>query len=115
MRRAQNTPAIVNAGFLVKISQDIVEECRIVFGAINSDFIHASKTETLIIGKKLYDNDILKMIYKSLDDELECTYIPPQPVPLYRKNLAISLFYKVKSHISNLKYSKLKILYYSSF
>lgn len=95
MRRAQNTPAIVNAGFLVKISNDLVDECRIVFGAINPNFVHASQTETLLKGKKLYSNDTLQKAYKSLDDELLCDNIPPNPMPEYRKKLAISLFYKV--------------------
>lgn len=99
MPRAQNAHAIVNAGFLVKLKNNTVDECRIVYGGINPGFIHATQTEALLKTQKLYDNSTLMKIYKSLDKELICDYVLPDPTPEYRKNLAISLFYKVKYKI----------------
>lgn len=96
MLRAQNAHAIVNAGFLVKITSDSVEECRIVYGGINPSFVRASNTESLLLRQKLYDNNTLQKVYKSLDEEIVPNDSPPDPTPEYRKNLAIALFYKVK-------------------
>lgn len=95
MPRAQNAHAIINAGFLFKIANDNVEECRIVYGGVNPKFIHATQTEAFLQGRKLYDNGILQKAYEYLDQEVVCDYIPPDATPTYRKNLAISLFYKV--------------------
>lgn len=98
MPRAQNAHAIVNAGFLVKLTNDLVEECRIVYGGINPSFIRANKTEAILLKKKLYDNNTLMTVFNSLKQEVICDYVLPDPTPQYRQNLAISLFYKVKSN-----------------
>lgn len=100
MPRAQNAHAIVNAGFLMKIKSNFVEECRLVYGGINPKFIRARDTETILAGKSLYVNGTLQRVYRSLDRELIANYSPPDPKPEYRKQLAISLFYKVKTSIS---------------
>lgn len=98
MPRSQNAHAIVNAGFLMKLNSNLVEECRIVYGGINPNFIRAEGTEKLLKGQKLYDNATLLKAYKCLDQELIPSDSPPDPKPEYRKNLAISLFYKVKNN-----------------
>lgn len=101
MPRSQNAHAMVNAGFLVKIDSNLVEECRIVYGGINPKFVRAQATESILQGQTLYDNDTLQQVYKSLDQELIANYSPPEPTPEYRKKLGISLFYKVRhNHLS---------------
>ncbi|XP_044734075.1 xanthine dehydrogenase-like [Chrysoperla carnea] len=96
MPRAQNTHAIVNSGFCIKLADDKnkVLDATIVYGAINEDFVHASETEKLLVGRNLYDNDTIQAVCKSLDKELKCDISPPDPVPEARKQLAINLFYK---------------------
>lgn len=97
MPRAQNTHAIVNSGFCIKLADDKnkVLDATIVYGAINTDFVHASETEKLLVGRNLYDNDTIQAVCKCLDKELKCDIAPPDPVPEARKQLAINLFYKV--------------------
>lgn len=80
----------------MRISNNVASECRIVYGGINPNFIRASKTEALLEGQNLYDNATLKNVFQSLDEEIICDYVLPDDTPEYRKNLAISLFYKVR-------------------
>lgn len=95
MPRTQNAHAMVNAGFLVQIKNNLVKSARIVYGGINPTFIHASATEKLLKGQKLYDNVTLAKVFESLDKEIIPDHILPDPSPEFRRNLAISLFYKV--------------------
>ncbi|CAH1997045.1 unnamed protein product [Acanthoscelides obtectus] len=95
MPRAQNAHADVNAGFLFKLSPNyVVESPRIVFGGISATFVHASKTEELFKGKKLFDNKVLQQAFESLNKEIQPTWELPDATPTYRKYLAIALFYK---------------------
>ncbi|KAG5869882.1 hypothetical protein JTB14_025532, partial [Gonioctena quinquepunctata] len=95
MPRAQNAHALVNAGFLFKLSEKYeVEEARIVFGGISSEFIHATNTETYLIGKMLFDNKVLQTAFATLDGEIIPEYEPPDSQAEFRKQLAVSLFYK---------------------
>lgn len=99
MPRAQNAHAIVNAAFLfefeTKNSKKTVRSCRICYGGINPKFIHAEKTESLLNGiDNLYTNETLKKVIKSLQDELDPDSVLTEASPEYRKNLAISLFYR---------------------
>ncbi|CAG9861069.1 unnamed protein product [Phyllotreta striolata] len=94
MPRTQNAHAMVNAGFLVQLQNGIVQKARIVYGGIDSTFVHASLTEKIIKGKNLYDNANLQIIFNSLNNEIIPEDTPPDPTPDFRRNLAISLFYK---------------------
>nr|CAI5857536.1 unnamed protein product [Callosobruchus analis] len=95
MPRAQNAHADVNAGFLFKLTSDyVVESATIVYGGISARFIHASKTEELLKGKTLFDNNTLAQAYQLLDTEIQPTWELPEATPTYRKSLAIALFYK---------------------
>nr|CAI5836488.1 unnamed protein product [Callosobruchus analis] len=95
MPRAQNAHADVNACFLFKLSPNhVVESPRIVFGGISATFVHASKTEELLKGKRLFDNKVLQQAFESLNKEIEPTWELPDATPTYRKHLAIALFYK---------------------
>ncbi|XP_063625275.1 xanthine dehydrogenase/oxidase-like [Cydia splendana] len=95
MPRAQSAHAIVNAAFLYRLdSSSTVKEARIVFGAINPTFVHASKTETFLRGKKLFTNKTLQDSIEVLKTELVVEENPPEPSAKYRNKLAINLFYK---------------------
>ncbi|XP_018569700.1 probable aldehyde oxidase gad-3 [Anoplophora glabripennis] len=100
MARAQNTHALVNAGFLFQLQNQNVVSARIVYGAINPEFVHATKTENYLKGKHLFDNNVLQGAYQSLDDELHPDYVLPDSKPEFRKLLAISLFYKYVLNIA---------------
>lgn len=96
MIRAQNTHAMVNAGFLIQLDRNsVVSSATIVYGAINPNFVHAKAAEQYLVGKKLFDNGTLQGTFKELDQELKPDYVPPDPKPEFRKQLAIALFYKV--------------------
>lgn len=94
MKRAQNAHAIINAGFLIKFKKNVVDKCTIVFGGVNSTFIHASKTEKLIKGKVLFDNKNLQSFFAKLQSEIKPDNTMPDPSPEFRRKLCISLFYK---------------------
>lgn len=111
MPRAQNAHAMVNAGFLFKLNSGVVQSARIVYGGINPQFVHATKTEKLIKGQQLFDNQVLQSIFKSLDAELDPDWVLPDPKPAFRKKLAINLFYKVNSK----KYNKTYLFYHIKF
>lgn len=96
MMRAQNTHAIVNAGFFIRSGlQDKILKAIIVYGNINSHFVHAANTENFLTNKNLFDNDTLQGAFASLDSELVAEDAAPDPSPKSRKGIAISLFYKV--------------------
>ncbi|XP_055607410.1 uncharacterized protein LOC129755104 [Uranotaenia lowii] len=96
MPRAQNAHAYVNGAFLVKMNaaMNSVESARICFGGINPNFTHAEATEKLLVGKNLFDNATLQAAFSSLKDEVDPDWVLPDASDKYRKNLAISLFYK---------------------
>lgn len=97
MPRSQNAHAVVNAGFMFKFKRDsnVLEKVTLIFGSISASFIHASKTEALLIGKDLFTNETLQAALKTLYDEILPEEAPPEPSAAFRKMLAVSLFYKV--------------------
>lgn len=96
MPRAQNAHAYVNAGFLVEFESKSskVRSIRICFGGINDQFVHATKTESALTGLDLYAADTLKIAVQSLTGELQPDWKLPDADPKFRRNLAVSLFYK---------------------
>ncbi|XP_050685719.1 uncharacterized protein LOC126980172 isoform X2 [Leptidea sinapis] len=95
MARAQNTHAIVNAGFLFKVkNNNIVETSNIVFGNIAPSFVHASDTENMLVGQELFKEETLRAALMKLKQELVPEDSPPEPSGECRKNLALGLFYK---------------------
>ncbi|XP_023954191.2 xanthine dehydrogenase-like [Bicyclus anynana] len=96
MPRAQNSHAIVNAGFLFKFhhNSQLLESATLVYGGISKIFIHASTTEAMLIGRDPFTNETLQLVLKSLQEEILPIENPPEPSAEYRKMLAISLYYK---------------------
>ncbi|XP_063538292.1 xanthine dehydrogenase/oxidase-like [Cydia strobilella] len=96
MPRSQNAHAIVNAGFLFRFRQNsqLLEKVTIVYGSISPTFIHASKTETVLVGKDLYNNDTLQLAVKTLFDEIIPEEALPEPSSAFRRMLAVALYYK---------------------
>ncbi|KAJ6635263.1 Xanthine dehydrogenase [Pseudolycoriella hygida] len=98
MPRAQNSHAYVNAGFLFKFVKGTVSCARLCFGGISPEFVHADKTEQLLIGKNLYENETLQTALHSITSEMNPDWVLPDAIPEYRRNLAAALFYKFVLH-----------------
>lgn len=94
MPRAQNSHAYVNAAFLIKLIEGIVDSARICYGGIAPSFYHATKTESNLLNKELHCNETLQSALKSLEDEIKPDWNLPDASPDYRKQLAHGLFYK---------------------
>ena len=96
MPRAQNAHAYVNAGFFLELNEQktSIVSARICFGGIDPKFIHAEKTEAALVGKDPFDNATIQNALNVLKDELKPDWVLPDASPEYRKNLALSLFYK---------------------
>lgn len=96
MPRAQNAHAHVNAGFLFKLDGGgkVLEKPNIIFGGINPEFLHATKTENLMTGKSVLDKQVLKTALQTLHDELHPDHVLPDYSPEFRRTLAEGLFYK---------------------
>ena len=103
MPRSTNAHAYVNAGFLALVDVDnnykIEGKPTVVFGGINSTFIHARETEEFLMGRNMNDHEVFIEALTILATELEPDFDPVLASPVYRKQLAMGLFYKV--HISN--------------
>lgn len=90
---------MLNAGFLFEFEtsgvKKSVKSCRICYGGINPNFIHAEETESLLTGvEDFYTNECIQRAVSSLQHELNPDAVLPDPSPEYRKRLAISLFYR---------------------
>lgn len=99
MPRSQNAHAVVNAGFLFKFKQNsnFLERATIVYGSISPTFIHATKTEQVLVGKDPYTDETLQLALRTLYGEINPVEAPPEPSAAYRKMLAVSLYYKVRN------------------
>ncbi|KAG7302262.1 hypothetical protein JYU34_013757 [Plutella xylostella] len=96
MPRHQNALAIVNAAFMLKLSDggSEIEAASITYGNIRPDFYHASYTEEFLKGKDAFDNKTVQGAIKLLNHEIQPDDCPPEACPAARKKLAIGLFYK---------------------
>uniref|UniRef100_A0A182PHL5 Indole-3-acetaldehyde oxidase n=1 Tax=Anopheles epiroticus TaxID=199890 RepID=A0A182PHL5_9DIPT len=93
---AQNSRAYVNAAFLLKLcpEQKLCTAITICYGGINPSFVHASQTESFLTGKSLFTDGILSQTLTVLERELKPDWVLPDASPSYRKQLALSLFYR---------------------
>ena len=96
MPRAQNAHAHVNAGFLFKLDRTgkVLTNPNIIIGGIHKDFLHASKTESFLVGKSIFNKDVAKQAIEKLNSELEPDHVLPDYSPKFRKTLAMGLFLK---------------------
>lgn len=99
MPRHQNAHAQVNAGFLYDLDDNdnqTVVSARIIYGGLSGKFVHARHTETYLVGKKLFNDNVLQKALHILNDEIIAEELPAEPSAEFRKKLALSLFYKVR-------------------
>ncbi|CAH4031683.1 unnamed protein product [Pieris brassicae] len=107
MSRSQNSLAEVNAAYLYEVDvkdEKTIISARIVYGGLSKDFTHADNTELFLIGKNVFDNDVLQKALNLLDKELIVEEIQVKLKPEYRKKAALGLFYKSLLNIIPPKY-----------
>lgn len=86
----------MNAAFLVEHDGNFtVRSARICYGGIHPRFVHARSTEAYLASKNLIDNTTLQGALDKLNEEVQPNWVLPDASPTFRKNLALSLFYKV--------------------
>uniref|UniRef100_A0A4Y0BMF0 FAD-binding PCMH-type domain-containing protein n=1 Tax=Anopheles funestus TaxID=62324 RepID=A0A4Y0BMF0_ANOFN len=113
MPRAQNSHAYVNGAFLIKLEGSNIVSSNICFGGIDPHFTHALKTEEFLKGKNLTTNETVQGALKILTSELNPDWVLPDAAPEYRKNLALSLFYKFALNVSSVMNATVKTEYKS--
>lgn len=96
MNRAQNANGYLNAAFLLQFNEnkDSVISAKICYGGVSQDFTHAEKAEKFLVGKNIYNNDVLQQVCSKIHAEVQPEVKLPPASDEYRKNLAVSLFYK---------------------
>ena len=99
MPRSSNAHAYVNAGFLATVDVEknygIVGKPSIVYGGISASLSHATRTEQFLQGKKMTDHDMFMAALAILETEIVPDIDPVLSSEEYRKQLGLSLFYKV--------------------
>lgn len=93
--RTQNAHAYVNGSFLFKMSNiSTINSARICFGGINSNFVHATKTENFLKDKDISNDNTIQETFKILLSELNPDWILPDASPIFRKYVGCGLLYK---------------------
>jgi xanthine dehydrogenase/oxidase len=99
MPRSSNAHAYVNAGFLGLVDGAdhfrLVGRPSLVFGGISAGLVHATATEAFLQDRPMDDHGIFLEALAILAEELVPEEDPVLASPLYRKQLAMGLFYKV--------------------
>ncbi|CAH2108385.1 unnamed protein product [Euphydryas editha] len=109
-RRREDDISIVTAAFNVKIDkQQIVEEIKLCFGGMGPTTLFALKTSDSL--KNLtWNEDMVNVAFKSLNNELMLDNSVPGGMPEYRKSLCLSLFFRFYMYVLNeIKFDELKI------
>jgi xanthine dehydrogenase/oxidase len=70
----------------------IVAEISAIYSTFQ--FVHAAEAEKMIVGFNIFDNQNLQSVLNKLSSEINPDWVLPDASSEYRKNLALSLFYK---------------------
>ncbi|XP_047534257.1 xanthine dehydrogenase 1-like [Vanessa atalanta] len=95
MARAQNTHAIVNAGFNFHVDKNKkILTSNIVYGSISPTYNHARNVENILKGQPLFSDETLRMALVKLQEDIVPLDDPSEPSPFCKKAIALGLFYK---------------------
>lgn len=99
--RAQNAITYMNAGFLLEIypGSGRIVSSKIVYGGVNSLFIHATSVEKFINAKDLFNNETIQSVVGIIDSDFIFDDSLPNSSVEFRRHLAKGLFYKVLENI----------------
>ncbi|KAK3874524.1 hypothetical protein Pcinc_020543 [Petrolisthes cinctipes] len=96
--RAVNAHAYVNAVFRLEVDPNdtftITSRPTILYGGINPQFVHASKTEDFLTGRSLSEPDLVVRACEVLKTEVFPDSQPEDASPQYRASLTQSLLFK---------------------
>uniref|UniRef100_A0A182QKS2 FAD-binding PCMH-type domain-containing protein n=1 Tax=Anopheles farauti TaxID=69004 RepID=A0A182QKS2_9DIPT len=113
MPRAQNAHAYVNATFLFQFQQSQVRTASICYGGITPGFTHAVQLESFLPGKDIFEQSVFQAALEMLDQTIVPNSVLPDAAPAYRKQLAVTLFYRAILSISQERSIPLNPLYTS--
>uniref|UniRef100_A0A240PM44 FAD-binding PCMH-type domain-containing protein n=1 Tax=Anopheles epiroticus TaxID=199890 RepID=A0A240PM44_9DIPT len=94
MPRAQNAHAYVNAVFLLQFQESKLRTATICYGGITPGFTHAVQLESFLVGKDIFQESIFQEALQILNTTIAPNYVQPDAAPEYRKQLALTLFYR---------------------
>uniref|UniRef100_A0AAG5D729 FAD-binding PCMH-type domain-containing protein n=1 Tax=Anopheles atroparvus TaxID=41427 RepID=A0AAG5D729_ANOAO len=94
MPRAQNAHAYVNAVFLLEWRDATIRTATVCYGGITPGFTHAVQLESFLVGKDIFQEAVLQEALDILSHTIAPTNAPPDACPAYRKQLALTLFYR---------------------
>uniref|UniRef100_T1JJD0 FAD-binding PCMH-type domain-containing protein n=1 Tax=Strigamia maritima TaxID=126957 RepID=T1JJD0_STRMM len=98
MPRAQSAHAYVSGAFLAEVDErdncKVLTKPSIVFGGLSLKFIRAKKTEQYLVGQKLADVKVFQAAVNQLSQEIVTEDNLHMVSSVYRKQLALNLFYK---------------------
>ncbi|XP_072938679.1 xanthine dehydrogenase-like [Epargyreus clarus] len=99
-RRRDDDISIVTAAFNIKFEKDsnIVNDANLSYGGMAPTTICAKRTSKLLKGCT-WNESTLRLVLKSLTDELQLDTSAPGGMADYRKSLSLSLFFKFYLHV----------------
>ncbi|BFZ59273.1 hypothetical protein YB2330_000279 [Saitoella coloradoensis] len=100
-KRKDDDIAIVNAGMRVRLGGgNVVEEIDLCYGGMAPTTVAAKKTMAFLKGKVWGEKDVLEGAMKSLEEDFNLPFGVPGGMPIYRKSLAFSFFFKFWSEVT---------------
>ncbi|CAH2247060.1 jg23904 [Pararge aegeria aegeria] len=101
-RRRDDDISIVTAAFNVKLDKhtNIVSEAKLCYGGMGPTTICAEKSSDKIKGC-YWNKDLIKIVFDSLNEELQLDSSAPGGMAAYRKSLCLSLFFKFYIYVLN--------------
>ena len=93
----------------------VLELPNIIFGGIDTNFLHAKKTEKVLLDKSIIKNlrSTLKEALDTLHGEVYPNHVLPDYSPKFRKILAEGLFYRFILNINLNKPNNISPFYHS--
>ncbi|KAF2726029.1 xanthine dehydrogenase [Polychaeton citri CBS 116435] len=94
-KRKDDDIAIVNSAARVKLStENVVEECALVYGGMAPITIIAKNATAWLQGKKFTDPKTLEGVMGQLEQDFDLRFGVPGGMATYRKSLALGFFYR---------------------
>jgi len=97
-KRSQNSHNYCTGGFRARVDKTsgLILRVPIVlaYSGLGATFMRATQTEAYLNGKQLTDPAVLQTALTTLKSEIQVDSAPVLSSPVYRTNLALSLFYK---------------------
>ena len=94
-KRKDDDIAIVNAALRIQLSsENVVEDCSLVYGGMAPVTVSAKKAMAYLNGKKFTDPKTLEGVMNALEQDFDLRFGVPGGMATYRKSLALGFFYR---------------------